>query len=79
MAGEKRRRILPWKTVTGKVISTAEGPITCRSYVLLKGSTKGTTTDVDGNYSIKVVMMEASWYSLNRLHTQEIQMEINPL
>lgn len=42
------------RTVTGKVISTADDLPMPGVTVVLKGSIKGTTTDVDGNYSIEV-------------------------
>ncbi|UII20184.1 SusC/RagA family TonB-linked outer membrane protein [Fulvivirga ligni] len=42
------------KTVTGKVTSLDEGTALPGVNVILKGTTKGTVTDIDGNYSISV-------------------------
>jgi len=42
------------RTVTGKVISTTDDFPIPGVTVVLKGTTQGTTTDVDGNYSLEV-------------------------
>lgn len=42
------------RTITGKVIATDDGSSLPGVNVLLKGTTNGTTTDADGNYSLVV-------------------------
>jgi TonB-dependent starch-binding outer membrane protein SusC len=46
------------KTITGKVTSETEGPLIGAS-VVVQGTTTGTTTDIDGNYTIVVPGPEA--------------------
>lgn len=42
------------RVITGKVISEEDGQGLPGATVLVKGTTVGTTTDLDGNYSINV-------------------------
>jgi len=42
------------RVVTGKVISEEDGLGLPGATVLVKGTTVGTTTDIDGNYSVNV-------------------------
>jgi hypothetical protein len=42
------------RVITGKVISDEDGQGLPGATVLVKGTTVGTTTDLDGNYSINV-------------------------
>ena len=42
------------KTVTGKITSGKDGSPLANATVVVKGTTKGVTTDADGNFSIKV-------------------------
>jgi iron complex outermembrane receptor protein len=46
------------KTITGKVASETEGPLIGAS-VVVQGTTTGTTTDIDGNFTITVPGPEA--------------------
>jgi len=49
-----KRSIVPPKTITGKVTDAAEGIPLPGVNVVIKGTTDGTITDFDGNYSIEV-------------------------
>lgn len=54
------------RVITGKVISEEDGLGLPGATVLVKGTTLGTTTDLDGNYSINVpsgsdVLIFSSW------------------
>src|SRR5687768_2270410 len=42
------------RTVTGKVTSTEDGSALPGVNVILKGTTVGTSTDADGNYSLAI-------------------------
>lgn len=59
------------KTITGKVYDD-EGMPALGATVLIKGSSRGTTTDFDGNYSIKANANETLVFSFIGFKTQEI-------
>ncbi len=59
------------KTITGKVYDD-EGMPALGATVLIKGSSRGTTTDFDGNYSIKASADETLVFSFIGFKTQEI-------
>lgn len=59
------------KTITGKVYDD-EGMPALGATVLIKGSSRGTTTDFDGNYSIKANADETLVFSFIGFKTQEI-------
>lgn len=58
-------------TVTGKVIDKSGEPL-IGVYVLLQGSTSGTSTDVDGNYALTVPSNATLQYSLIGYAVQNI-------
>ncbi|WP_125720045.1 SusC/RagA family TonB-linked outer membrane protein [Flavobacterium ustbae] len=63
------------KTVTGTVKSKADGiPIPGVS-VVIQGTTNGTTTDFDGNYSISVAPAQTLSFSYMGYETQSIKVE----
>ncbi len=47
-------RVPEGRTITGKVTATSDGSALPGVNVVIKGSSKGTTTDVSGNYSITI-------------------------
>ena len=62
------------QTVTGRVTSSADGSALPGVSVLVKGTTSGTTTDVDGHYSISVSDANGILvFSFIGFATQEVQ------
>lgn len=62
------------RVITGKVISEEDGLGLPGATVLVKGTTVGTTTDLDGNYSINVPAgSDVLIFSFVGLATQEEQ------
>lgn len=60
------------KTITGKVLDNQEAALPGAS-VQIKGTTKGTITDIDGNYSIEVPSSESVLvFSFIGMKTQEV-------
>lgn len=53
VAGESVHSILQGRTVTGKILDETGEPLIGVS-VLVKGTTVGTITDIDGNYSLEI-------------------------
>jgi len=61
------------KEVTGTVTSTEDGLPVIGATILIKGTTSGTATDVDGNYSLRVPGDDAVLvFSYTGLQTQEV-------
>ena len=48
-----------WRTITGTVTSAADGMPLPGASVIIKGTTVGTTTDFDGNYTLDDVATDA--------------------
>ena len=67
----KESKYVQQQTVTGRVVDEYDQPIVGAS-VFLKGSTKGTTTDFDGKYTITVNSYNILTYSFLGYKTQEI-------
>jgi hypothetical protein len=64
------------KTVTGKVISADDGSALPGINVVLKGTTLGTSTNVDGYYQINTPADDATLvFSFIGLKTQEIEVD----
>jgi iron complex outermembrane receptor protein len=59
-------------TVTGKVKDAADGSTIPGTTVIVKGTTTGTVTDIDGNYSIKIQSGGTLVFSFMGYQTQEI-------
>jgi iron complex outermembrane receptor protein len=59
-------------TVTGKVKDAADGSAIPGATVLVKGTTTGTVTDIDGKYSIQVQSVAILVFSYMGYQTQEI-------
>ncbi|MBR5825354.1 MAG: carboxypeptidase-like regulatory domain-containing protein, partial [Paludibacteraceae bacterium] len=59
-------------TVTGVVTSKDDGEPIIGASILVKGTTNGTITDFDGNYSINVAKGETLVVSYVGMKTQEI-------
>ena len=58
------------RTVTGTVVDNFDEPVTgCN--VVVKGTTRGVTTDIDGNYSISVSPNEVLVFSFIGYTSQE--------
>ena len=51
------------RTITGQVIDT-KGEMLIGVSILQKGTSNGTITDMDGNYTLRSVENSRSWYSL---------------
>lgn len=61
------------KTITGNIISVADNEPMIGATVMVKGTTNGTITDLDGNYSIGNVAPNATLtFSMIGFATQEI-------
>ncbi len=63
--------VQPKFVVSGKVVDEQNLPLPGTT-VLIKGTTKGTTTDVNGNYAIKVPVGSVLVFSFVGFHKQEI-------
>lgn len=62
------------RTITGKIVSASDNLPLPGVTIVLKGTTRGTTTDVDGNYSIAVPDEGGTLvYSFIGYKTQEVQ------
>ncbi len=59
-------------TVTGKVKDAADGSSIPGATVIVKGTTTGTVTDIDGKYSIKVQSNATLVFSYMGYQTQEV-------
>ncbi|GJM52408.1 hypothetical protein RCZ16_07250 [Capnocytophaga catalasegens] len=59
------------KTVTGSVVSETDGMPLLGASVVVKGTTRGTQTDFDGNFSIQVREGEVLVFSFVGFSTQE--------
>jgi TonB-dependent SusC/RagA subfamily outer membrane receptor len=59
------------KTITGTVYDTSDRPVVGAS-ILIKGTTKGTTSDFDGNYTIKANKKDVLEISYVGFITQEV-------
>ena len=59
-------------TVTGKVISSDDGYSLPGVTIQVKGTTTGTVTDIDGNYSLKVDIQDVLVFSFVGYRTKEI-------
>lgn len=61
------------RRVTGKVTSQEDGTALPGVNVVIKGTTSGTVTDADGNYSLSVISADASLvFSFIGLQTEEV-------
>lgn len=60
------------KTISGTVYTSKEQVVLPGVNVLIKGTNKGTTTDIDGKYSIKVSANEVLVYSFIGYEEQEL-------
>ncbi|MGB4444643.1 MAG: carboxypeptidase-like regulatory domain-containing protein, partial [Dysgonamonadaceae bacterium] len=61
------------KTITGKVVDTNGEPI-IGATILIKGTTRGTVTDMDGNYTLSNVPDDATLvFSFVGMESQEVQ------
>lgn len=60
------------KVVKGKVTSQDDGSILPGVSVVIKGTTTGTTTDVDGRYEIKATSGSTLVFSFVGMHTKEL-------
>ena len=66
------------QTVTGTVISSEDGDTVIGAAVMLKGTNKGTVTDIDGNFSIQVPNNKAVLVvSYLGMATQEVAVKNN--
>ena len=66
------------QTVTGTVISAEDGETVIGAAVMLKGTNKGTVTDIDGNFSIQVPNNKAVLVvSYLGMATQEVAVKNN--
>ncbi len=63
------------RTITGKVTSIDDGSTLPGVNVLEKGTTNGTVTDADGNYSILVKENATLVYSFVGFASQEVEIE----
>ena len=59
-------------TVTGKVKDAADGSSIPGVTIVIKGTTPGTVTDIDGKYSIKVLTVAILVFSIMGYQTQEV-------
>ncbi len=64
--------LLAQRTVTGKVVDPANNEPLIGVNILVKGTTKGTVTDVDGMYSIEAAQGDVLVISYTGYSTQEI-------
>ncbi|MGM0666757.1 MAG: SusC/RagA family TonB-linked outer membrane protein [Bacteroidota bacterium] len=60
------------KTVTGTITAADDGTTIIGATVTVKGTTRGVTSDLDGNYSIEVEEGETLVFSFVGMKTQEI-------
>ncbi len=60
------------KTVTGTITAADDGSTIVGATVTVKGTTRGVTSDLDGNYSIEVEEGETLVFSFVGMKTQEI-------
>ncbi len=60
------------RTITGKITDFAEGSPVVGASVLVKGTTRGTITDVDGNFSLDAASNDVLLISFIGYQTQEI-------
>ena len=66
-------------TVTGTVTSAADGEPLIGATVLVKNSTVGTATDIDGNYSIKAEMGDVLQFSYIGFNPREVKVTATSL
>ncbi|MCB0497091.1 MAG: SusC/RagA family TonB-linked outer membrane protein [Cyclobacteriaceae bacterium] len=64
---------LAQQQVSGKVVSATDNTALPGVSVFIKGTTRGTTTDLDGNYYIKVNPEETLVFSFVGFNTEEIE------
>lgn len=69
-SSEPEKIILPKKQITGKVLDK-DGPLPGVS-ILIKGTSNGTFTDIDGNFHIEASPNDVLVFSFINLKTQEI-------
>lgn len=62
-------------TITGTVTNQADGIPIPGVNVVVKGTTKGSTTDFDGNYSVSVLSGETLSFSYIGFETQEVRID----
>lgn len=65
------------RTVTGKVIAEEDGSVLPGVSILVKGSTSGTSTNIDGEYAINVPANAVLVYSFVGFITQEVPVGSN--
>jgi TonB-linked SusC/RagA family outer membrane protein len=63
------------KAVTGKVVSAEDGSVLPGVNVVVKGTTNGTVTDIDGNFTLEVPSDAVLIFSFVGLKTQEIPVD----
>ncbi|MFV0588757.1 carboxypeptidase-like regulatory domain-containing protein, partial [Bacteroides reticulotermitis] len=67
------------QTITGVVISEEDGQPVVGASVLVKGTTKGTITDIDGKFSLSNVPSSAKTLQISYIgmHSQEVAIKPN--
>ena len=65
------------RKVSGKVIESSSGEALTGVTVLIKGTTSGTTTDINGNYSLNASSDDILVFSFIGFISQEIQASTN--
>ncbi|RME99266.1 MAG: TonB-dependent receptor, partial [Bacteroidetes bacterium] len=61
------------QTVSGKVVDAADGSPLIGVNILVKGSTSGTVTDLDGNFTVKASPEDVLIFSYTGYLDQEVQ------
>ena len=65
------------RVIRGQVVSESDGTGISGVNVILKGTNKGTVTDIEGNYTITIPALEEAVLSFNYIGYSSIEKEVN--